>query len=782
MDDLVSEFIAETRDTLAALSGEIIAWEADPSDRARLDSIFRFIHTVKGSCGFLDLPRFERLSHAAEDVLAELRGGARAADAALVSAVLAIIDRIGEMTEALDAGEPYPEEGDDELIAALRKPAEAPAPAAAATHVANAPRATTRSIRIPLERLDRMMSGVSDMVLARNELARRLREVQVDPALEAAFERLSGCIADMRDSITQTRMQQIDKLFAALPRTVRDVAAELGKSVDLEIDGSDVELDREMIELIRDPLTHIVRNAIDHGIEAPAERRRLKKPEAGRLAVSARQSGNQIVLEIADDGRGIDEKKLVAKAVAAGIVTAEAAEAVSSQARAALIFEPGLSTADRVSAISGRGVGMDVVRSNIERIGGAIEIDNKPGQGLRIIIRVPLTLTIIAALTVTAGGQTFAIPRSSIEEIVHESNPTIRIEAVGPSSIATIRGRRLPLVRLDQVLGVESEARQGGRTLVVVKSSAGCSYALSVEAVHDHEELVIKPGSPAIMATGVYAGMSLPDSGVPMLLLDAAGIAQRAGVLGDLEVEDAAADEAEEAQAAETVSTLLFRELDGAQRGIRLAVVERVEEVDAAQVQLSAGRLRVTLDGRILPLAGAKAAPGSGEVKILRLSDGNAEIAYAIAEVLDIVALPREFHRVRNEGPIAGVALMGGVQVELVDPFWLFAEHGEETTGPAQAPLCLLTDGDDRWTREILRPLIEAAGYRVALPGDAEAAAPDVVIATSGDGPAPPATDTPVVRLRADKSLAAPGDDSVYRYDRAGLLAALKTSLVARKG
>lgn len=777
MDDLVSEFIAETRDTLAALSGEIIAWEADPGDRARLDSIFRFIHTVKGSCGFLDLPRFARLSHAAEDVLAELRGGARSADAALVSAVLAIIDRISEMTEALDAGEPYLQDGDDALIAALSKPAAASAPAPAA-HVAGAPRAATRSIRIPLDRLDRMMSGVSDMVLARNELSRRLRDLAVDPAVEAAFERLSACVADMRDSITQTRMQQIDKLFAALPRTVRDVAAELGKSVDLEVEGSDVELDREMIELMRDPLTHIVRNAIDHGIESTAERKRARKPASGRLAVSARQAGNQIVLEIADDGRGIDEKRLVAKAISAGIVTTEAADALSPQARAALIFEPGLSTAAQVSAISGRGVGMDVVRSNIERIGGAIEIDNRFGQGLRIVIRVPLTLTIIAALTVTAGGQSFAIPRSSIEEIVHDGNDTIRIEALGASTIATIRGRRLPLIALEHALGMDAEIAGRGRTLVVVRSGAGCNYALSVATVHDHEELVIKPGSPAVMATGVYAGMSLPDTGVPMLLLDAGGIAARARVGADAEAED---EQADDAHADDTVSTLLFRHLDGATRGIRLAVVERVEEVEAEHVRATAGRLRVSIGGRILPLAGAERALEAGWVKILRLSDGEAEIAYAIAEVLDIVALPRAFQRAESDGPIAGVALVGGEQVELVDPFWLFAQHGGgHAPEPVQAPLCLLTDGEDRWTREILRPLIEAAGYRVALPGDPAAAEAEVVIAPS-NATASAATDTPVLRLRAEKALATPGDDSVYRYDRAGLLAALRTTVAARR-
>ena len=272
MDDLLAEFIAETREMLEALGGEIVAWEASPDDKARLDEIFRFVHTVKGNCGFFDLPRLEMLSHAAEDVLADVRSGNRAADNVLVSAVLAIIDRIGELVQALETGEAVSSADDDLLIAALAHKAEAAEVAHAGGHGAIETRKPIRSIRLSVDLLDRMMSGVSDMVLARNELARRLRESSGDLSVENAFERVSSCIAEMRDAITRTRMQRMDSLFVMLPRMVRDISSELGKSVGLDIDGGDVELDREMIEMIRDPLTHIVRNAIDHGIEPAAER------------------------------------------------------------------------------------------------------------------------------------------------------------------------------------------------------------------------------------------------------------------------------------------------------------------------------------------------------------------------------------------------------------------------------------------------------------------------------------------------------------------------------
>ena len=280
MDDLIADFVAECREMLEALGGEIVAWEAEPGDRARLDSIFRFVHTVKGNCGFFEFPRLEALSHAAEDALADVRAGRRQADGALVSAVLAIIDRIGEMVNAIEAGEDMPSGDDTALIEALAPGVDnSTLTAVAVTEVAGKASAAPRTIRLSVELLDRVMSTVSDMVLARNELARRLRESPTDISVDGAFERLSAIIAEMRDAITRTRMQRIENLFVALPRMVRDLSAELGKQVLVDIEGGDVELDREMIEMIRDPLTHIIRNAVDHGIEKPAERLKAGKRE-----------------------------------------------------------------------------------------------------------------------------------------------------------------------------------------------------------------------------------------------------------------------------------------------------------------------------------------------------------------------------------------------------------------------------------------------------------------------------------------------------------------------
>jgi two-component system chemotaxis sensor kinase CheA len=627
MDDLMSDFLAETREMLDAISGEIVAWEADPADRARLDAIFRFVHTVKGSCGFLNLPRLARLSHAAEDVLAEVRAGRRTPDTHLVSGVLAVVDRIGELITAIGSGESLDDKEDQKLVAALDPGSPAPS---AAISVATERRGPARSIRLPIELLDRLMDGVSALAGARDDLARELRKAGLNGPVDAAFERLSTTVGDLRDTISRTRMQRLDQLFAALPRMVRDLAAELGREVVLELEGGDVELDRETIEVIRDPITHIIRNAVDHGIEPPAQRRALGKPAAGTLRIGARQSGNQIVIEASDDGAGIDGDRIAAWAVESGLVSGAEAAALSPAARLDLIFRPGLSTAREVSAISGRGVGMDVVRANIARIGGVAEVQSRPGAGTRVTLRVPLTLTIVPALIVSIGGQRFAIPRSAVDEIT-AVGPDARIERLATGMRAIVRGRRLPFVDGASVLfGDDADAPGPADVLVLLRPGGGGTYALAVSACHDHAELVVKPAAPEVTATGLYAGKTLPDSGPPMLLLDPAGIAT-AGL---------------------------------ADRGVALAMPER-------------------------------------------------------------------------------------------------------------APLCLLRDRADGWTRDILAPLVLAAGYRVAFAGEPIDETPAVEIAQSPE--LPTASGARLVRLRADPG---EGEDvagnGIDRDDREAILAALR--------
>ncbi|MGX7953670.1 chemotaxis protein CheA [Tsuneonella sp. HG249] len=772
MDDLLAEFLAETREMLEAMGGELVAWEAEPSDRARLDTIFRFVHTVKGNCGFFDFPRLEALSHAAEDALADVRAGRRAAGPQLVTAVLAIIDRISAMADAIESGKDFPQGGDDILIAALNAEGDdiEVVGNVDASPVRTAPAGPQRTIRLPVSLLDDVMASVSDLVLARNDLARRIRDAGADPAVHGPFERLNGILDGVRDAVTRMRMQRIEHLYSALPRLVRDLASELGKQVMIDLEGGEVELDREMIEMVRDPLTHIIRNAIDHGIETPPQRLAAGKREIGTLHISARQSGNRIILTVSDDGRGIDGDALLAKAVAAGALSNTDSAAMGDADKLALIFEPGLSTASAVTAVSGRGVGMDVVRANIERIGGSIQVKSSPGEGTRILLRLPLTLSIIPSLTVQSGSQLFAMPRSYVEEIVHGRAGHIEFAQAGDATLVTVRGRRIACLPLAAVLGLPGEIAPERCTLVLVRLAGGDLFALACDRVLDHEELVIKPLAPAIMGTGIYTGSTLLDDGNPVLMLDVAGIARRANIVGEVQ-ERARADIDDESAVLERpgVAAMLFVGLDGRRKAVRLSLVRRIERVAASCFDLGGERPQVVIGDAIFALAGAEAGQlPRDQASVLRLGDGTNEIAFVIDRIVDTVELPDEVVPAGRSGPVEGTVLIGGEPADLLDAHWLFAAFASPVRA-AGRPTCRLPAGDP-WAQTILAPLIENAGYTVV--DETFAGNADVAIATDDSEPQVLAGAT-VITLSADPGGTLDGSEKLYRYDRAGLLARL---------
>lgn len=653
MDELIGEFVAETRETLEHIGEALVDWESHPNDAARLDQIFRFVHTVKGSCGFLDLPRIGALAHAAESALGEVRDGKRTTDARLIGAMLAIIDRISLLSEALQTMAEVPDvAGDAALIAGIDSDV-----ALIAESVAALPK-QVRNVRVAIDVLETAMTQVSDLVLARNELARQLRETETDMLTAAAFERVSSAISEIRETIARTRMQPIERLFALLPRLVRDTASAVGKSVQLRIEGSDVEIDREMIEAIRDPLTHIVRNAIDHGIEHADERERAGKVASGKLTVIARQSGNQVSIVVADDGRGIDVTRLVKNAVAANLVTASKAEGMSAEAASYLIFAPGLSTAKDVTAISGRGVGMDVVRTNVERLGGAISIDNRPGLGLTITLRAPLTLSIMNALLVESGGRAFAIPRAAIHEIVLVKSPSVRVEAVGGGYVAVVRGRMLSVVSLAAMLGLRDEPLSH---LVIIDPPGGNRFAMGVAFVRDHEELVVRPTAPHIASLGAFAGQALPDSGVPLLVIDPAGIAVRAGI--SEERQHRATSEVAVVNI-ETRSMLLFEGLDGQRRALRTANIGHIDDVDASDFVTQGDHVYVTVEGMLMAVVLDGDLPTTGRVALLRLMHEEVEVGYPVRAVYDLAPVP--VVAPVGDGVVEGFVLIEGSAVPLL--------------------------------------------------------------------------------------------------------------------
>ncbi len=791
MDDLLEDFIAETRETLEALTSQLVEWERDPQDRALLDSVFRFVHTVKGSCGFLDLPRLLRLSHAAEDVLSAARAGTLAASTGLVSAVLAVIDRIMLLTDALETGNAVFDD-DADLIDAMLGFLPQDDRGADANDIQSlnefieeieqderVAKGKTRTVRVSLALLDKLMSGVSDMVLARNEVSRQLRKAGISAEVEHSFGRLSASVAEMRDAVGMMRMQNIDRLFASLPRLLRDISIELGKEIELQIEGSEVEVDREMVEALRDPLAHILRNAADHGIESAAERRALGKDPVGNIRIVARQSGNQILIEVIDDGRGINLEKLGTRAIAAKIVTVAEWQKMSERAQLNTIFTPGLSTADQVTSISGRGVGMDVVRTNLQNIGGTIELENVEGRGLKMTLRLPLTLSIIAGLSVRAGDQLFGISRSSVVEILSVSNANVKIEELGGVKVASIRGERFPVATLESLLDIEATENATGssRTLIVMRPAIGSVFVLDVAGVIDNEELVVKPGAPLVMASGLFAGTSLPDNGRPMLLLDASGLAAAVGVdMVEQSSRERNAQTSRAEPAAKRPSALLFVAMDGRKRAIRLSAIDRMEDVDASQVQFIGGKMRLAIDDGLFEVADLDSAPTDGQVKLLKLTDGQSSVYLAVEDVLDIFSIDGDIvpsaHPERHEG----IIYAEGEPVELVNAFQYF-ELSDAGHNGADAALCYIDGSADmHWEQAILAPLLRATGYRVSFDPKDRQQASVVLLREDTDA----ADDPKALRLR-DTTHVMPGAvPSIYRYDRVGLISAIEAKLAGR--
>ena len=781
MDDLLADFVAETREMLEASQGEIVAWEADPSDRARLDTIFRFVHTVKGNCGFFDFPRLAELSHAAEDALADCRAERRIADSALVTAVLAVIDRIVAMVEAIEAGEEFPEGGDDALIAALEEGAiieetndTGPGSSDQIPVKATQPAAVLRSIRLPVDLLDRVMSGVSDMVLARNDLAHRLRQAGTQPTIDGPFERLTTILADVRDAITRMRMQRIETLFSVLPRMVRDLSAELGKQVMVDIEGGDVELDREMIETIRDPITHIIRNAIDHGFETPSARLAGGKREIGLLSISARQSGNTISIVISDDGRGLDIDHIAEKAVAIGLISESDSNRMSREKILQLIFEPGFSTAEEVSNVSGRGVGLDVVRDNLERVGGSIAVTSTTGVGTLFTLQIPLTLSIIAGLTVQVGDQRFAIPQSYVEEIIHSSSKALDYTRVGETALVTFRGIRVPCLTLGEVLDLgKSDVAEGDHTMVLLRLASGDLFALAVDGIHSHGDLVVKPLAPAVMKSGLYGGSTLLDDGHPILLLDVTNLASRYDLVSDARTRVQQTLESANTESDDDASrAMLFTDFSGLRCAIRLEIVRRIETAPISAIDSSTSSPRIVIDGVILPLVGLPDGPIPTEkIRLLRLSDGDCELLHAVRNIDDAVELTNKLKPVDDDPLIEAVTLVGDQTVALIDGHELFARHGEAPEVISK-PLCKLPDSE--WARSILGPLVASAGYEIC---DDAASQEDVAIWFDDEYEAAVALDVafdkPVIRLR-DVPDGKNQDQTIYRYDRGALVDALR--------
>lgn len=688
-EDLVREFLAETYENLERLDRELVELERNVANEDTLASVFRTLHTIKGTCGFLGFAKLESVAHRGESLLSKLRDGALDLGPEITAGLLALVDAIRQILACIEHDEG---EGDVDYallidrLSALEQGAGRAAPQhGAVTHAvreaapeARAPAGADASIRVDVRVLDRLMTLVGELVLARNQIVQRLRSGD-GSGLATTCQRLDLVTGELQDGIMQTRMQPIANVWSRLPRLTRDLAVACGKQVRLEMSGEDTELDRALIEAIKDPLTHIVRNAIDHGIEPPEVRTAAGKPAEGRLLLGAFHEGGFVNVEICDDGAGIDTERIRAKAIARGLVAPERAEGLSESELVDLIFLPGVSTAERVTNVSGRGVGMDVVKSNIERLGGSIEVRSRPGCGTRFRIEIPLTLAIIPAVVVESAGDRYAVPQSSLVELVRLEGDAARrgIEHVHEAAVHRLRGRLLPLVDLARELGTGDRlgARAPNDTVSLVVLRAGEElFGLVVDAVHDTEEIVVKPLASQLEHLAAFSGATILGDGTVALILDVLGLSRRAGVAaaaGDGGHAEPSAERAGSAGPAPRYVIAAAR--DGRQLAIALEQVARLETVPRAAIERAADVLVAQCRGRILPLLDvgdvldARRGDNAPERLHVVVCAGSRPLGIVVERVVDVIEARIEIETTGTRAGILGSALIAGRVTEIVD-------------------------------------------------------------------------------------------------------------------
>ena len=641
VDDLTKEFIAESQEGLDRMERCLTELETRPDDAGLVGEIFRAVHTIKGTTGFLGFDRLEKLAHAGEHLLGSLRDGRLAVSSELISGLLQLMDGLrailalieetgGEGTRSSDEdseliaelallnGAMPPVEVEPDLlhavvdvgeiavprsaVEALKTAGTPSVPISAATNSERNSAANDKTLRIDVDVLNRMMNLVGELVLTRNQMLQSDMAAANFPELA---RRLDSVTADLRETVMQARMQPVGNLFGKFPRMVRDLARTCGRDVRIEFSGQETGLDKSLLEAIKDPLTHAVRNAVDHGIEAPADRVLAGKPAEGCVRLKAFHQSGSVVIEVADDGAGIPMERVLEKAIERNLVTQEQAAGMSEREALQLIFLPGFSTAAAVTTVSGRGVGMDVVRANVEKVGGSVEVESRRGEGTTLRLRVPLTLAIVPSLVVRSGGQCFALPQSALVELVDIPRREFDrvVQRIGSAELYRLREHLLPMVWLDRLLGLEADSPETsqGHYLAVLEAD-GCRYGLVVDDLMSPEEIVVKPLSPVLREVGLFSGATVLGNGTLALILDVGATAARAGVKA-IEDEGVGMGAGEESvQEAVGESFLIFEDRVRERTALPLNMVERIESVPLERIEYAGGRPLLQYRGELLPL------------------------------------------------------------------------------------------------------------------------------------------------------------------------------------
>ena len=793
MDDLIVEFITETNEGLGELDTDLIKLEQNPNDKDLIGKIFRLMHTIKGTCGFLGLPRLEKVAHHAENVMGRFRDGNLKVTPAYVSLILESLDRVRMLLGHIETNGTEPEGSDAELIekldivfegrdqvqevepaevatdsdelqrifdetpvgipeappapvaaaapapvekpqpVAVTAPSPSPAPAAAKDSDGETKESSlaNQSLRVNVDVLENLMTMVSELVLTRNQLLQITRS-QKDTDIATPLQRLNHVVSDLQDGVMKTRMQPIGNAWAKLPRIIRDLSMELHKKIDLVMTGQDTELDRQVLDMIKDPLTHMVRNSGDHGIEAPADRARAGKKETGTIQLKAFHEGGHIIIQIIDDGKGLPMDKIRAKIIQNGLATQDELDKMSTQQIQQFIFKAGFSTADKITSVSGRGVGMDVVRTNIEKIGGSIELNSVEGKGSTFTIKIPLTLAIVSSLIVETAGQKFAIPQLAVNELVLVSQTSEnKIEILNDTPVFRLRNKILPLTELSSLLKLAKpatdELERFDRKYIIVTQVGGYRFGIIVDRVFDTEEIVVKPVPKILKSIHLFSGNTILGDGSVIMILDPNGIAKATGDIEADKAEELSDKEASRGQ--QRTSLLLFRAGSGVPKAVPLSLVSRLENIEMSKVEMASGKMMVKYRDRLMTLMPFSSAVDikSAELKpLLVFSDKDTSVGIIVDEIVDIQEEYIDIQQGTSADGIMGSAILQGQATEIVDVGYylkkmnanFFKDHGDEpflnVHGKASSDKrrVLLID-DSPFFRNMLTPLLSVAGYDV---------------------------------------------------------------------
>ncbi len=785
-DDVIREFLIESHENLSRLDQELVELEKRPKDALLLASIFRAIHTIKGTCGFLGFSTLERITHQAETLLSQLREGQRELDRPLVSLVLETVDTIRKVLKSIEAIGAEGEEIFEEVTERLRIMTQStgkiapPAPASmterrevksssedAETRMVEAPPAPTAApvarpvaqhreerncsesagsrktdedsakssvvdanIRVGVGLLDKLMDLVGELVLTRNQIL-QYNAGREDAALNATSQRLNLITTELQEGVMKTRMQPIGVVWNHLPRVVRDMGLTLGKQIRLEMDGAETELDRTIIEAIRDPLVHLVRNSCDHGIEPAEARVRAGKPAEGRLSLRAYHEGGQVNIEIADDGAGIDVARVKQKAVEHGILRPEQAAKITDREALHLIFQPGFSTAKSVTKVSGRGVGMDVVKTRIEKIGGVVDIFSRPGEGSMVRLKIPLTLAIIPGLVISSGGERFVIPQVSLVELIRleRDSPDKRIEHVHGTPVYRRGGKLLPVAYLNKILGLQSSAESAEAVNLVVLEAEDRQFGLVVDGINDTQEIVVKPLGKQLKGLTIYAGATIMGDGRVALILDVLGVGQRSGVLTESREQNHAEAESKAQAGLKRRRLLLFRAGSFERLAIPLSLVARLEEFPQSSIERAGGRQVVQYRNRILPLVPLRTVlepdapdldPPADPAQVIVFSDrdfreGERSVGMVVDQILDVVEEAITVRQPTGRKGLLGSAVVGKRVADFLDLNYILRAAGEDwfEDGRRSGGKNILVAEASAFSRGLIRSGLDMAGYRV---------------------------------------------------------------------